>query len=1135
MKHINFITLISLLLMIPLHLSAQPEGLRTFYLSPDGDDGNDGTEQSPFATFEHAVDIAEAGDVFVMRGGEYPSSSTITIPTSRSGTSDNMVTVVAYPGENPVLDFSSQPTANNNNGVRLYANYWHIDGITIKNAGHNGIRMDGSHNILERMTAYGCNDTGIHMSGGASHNQVINCDSYHNFNVTGNVGNNADGFGAKFDIGPGNRYYGCRAWENSDDGFDFWETEYSIEVERCWVFGNGDPEVFGNPDGFSGNGQGFKLGGANSPGEHMVTRCLAFDNADKGYDHNNTTGAQTMIHNTAYNNGRNFYFPNEPDQGHHTFQNNISFSSGTIARISGGSVEEGNSWQQGEDITEDMFLSLNTDLAKSPRQPDGSLPDIDLLKLTPGSFLVDGGVDVGEPFSGSAPDIGAYELDGDPSDDATLSDLTTDGATVQGFDPETDWYEVELSYGTTEIPVVDAVTTDNGATTEIEQAESIPGEATVTVTAQDGSTQLTYTISFIELTPEDDATLSELTVDDEPIDGFSSDEMNYEVSLAYGTTEIPQINATANWGEAQVTINQANELPGTATVEVTSEDGSATNTYEVSFILEDPSDDATLSDLAVDGSTVHGFDSDVTNYTIELPEGTTTIPEVTAEANHDEAEVDITQASELPGSATIEVTAQDGSTNTYVATFSFYSPWQIYNGSVQPDQNDPPFATSDWENNPDYSIIADEDECTPNNQLLQLISENPEDKGNWLHELPGGQESITIVARVRALEGDYDNVLVIDMQFAGSRERIYINPDDTYWLRHAGIQDNALPDDAQVTDWNIFRLTKSGDDVSFYFNETEVPVESVTTSTDSDESFFRFGDPFSDQRTGAQIDWVIWDESGAYSPEEGAPIPHELCTETSTEEEEEEEQEQEPYHGAPMAIPGTIQAQDFDLGGQDVAYWDNSEENEGGDYRQDEWVDLEEVEDESGEYNIGWTEEDEWLEYTVDVETAGAYNITYRVASGGDGELALSFDGEQVDQIMIPSTTNDPDEWWTDFTYTDVTTDAVELEEGEQVMRLDIITGGFNINYIVFEPATVTSTEEERTVEIECYPNPSDDAFYIETPGQFDYTISDMTGTTLTKGTANDRVTTGSELPAGAYILQIISGDQSKTVRLIKQ
>ncbi len=391
-----------------------PRGERTFFIAPSGDNTNPGTEDRPWATLDFATNQAQPGDVFVLRGGVYFHSATIKI--SRSGTADKPITIVAFPGETPVLDFSAQAEESSNNGLRLNGWHWRVIGITVRYAGHNGIRMDGSCNVLEQVTAYGNRDTGIHMAGNASNNLIKNCDSFRNFNTIGRVGNNADGFGAKFDILPGNRFYGCRACENSDDGFDFWRAANTITVENCWSFHNGDPAVFGNPANFEGAGNGYKLGGDYVPGDHIVVRCLAFDNLGpsgqaKGFDHNNNTGALTLLHNTAFHNGRNFYFPRDPIRGQSLFVNNLSVASGVLATVPPSAVVAGNSWQGGETINQDAFVSVDTELAKMPRERDGSLPAVGLLKPKPGSVIIDRGVPVGLPYCGSAPDFGAYEFE----------------------------------------------------------------------------------------------------------------------------------------------------------------------------------------------------------------------------------------------------------------------------------------------------------------------------------------------------------------------------------------------------------------------------------------------------------------------------------------------------------------------------------------------------------------------------------------------------------------------------------------------------------------------------------------------------------------------------------------------------
>jgi hypothetical protein len=91
---------------------------------------------------------------------------------------------------------------------------------------------------------------------------------------------------------------------------------------------------------------------------------------------------------------------------------------------------------------------------------------------------------------------------GDPTTNATLSDLKVDGVTIDGFDKAVKSYTYKLPTGTTVAPQISSATTAiNGATTAITQAASVPGDATVVVTATDGSTKDTYTVSFKAVLP----------------------------------------------------------------------------------------------------------------------------------------------------------------------------------------------------------------------------------------------------------------------------------------------------------------------------------------------------------------------------------------------------------------------------------------------------------------------------------------------------------------------------------------------------------------------------------------------------------------------------------------------------------
>jgi beta-glucanase (GH16 family) len=156
---------------------------------------------------------------------------------------------------------------------------------------------------------------------------------------------------------------------------------------------------------------------------------------------------------------------------------------------------------------------------------------------------------------------------------------------------------------------------------------------------------------------------------------------------------------------------------------------------------------------------------------------------------------------------------------------------------------------------------------------------------------------------------------------------------------------------------------------------------------------------------------------------------------------------QAPYRLSPSPIPGTIEAEDFDLGGQGVAYNDVDPTNNGGGYRPAERVDLEGTTDTGFGFNVGWTAAGEWLEYTVDV-TAGTYDIDFRVSSGaGGGSLHLEFDGvDKTGPVNFGNTGG-----WQNWTTVGV--QNVTLDGGIQTMRLVVDSAGFNLNRIsIFTP-----------------------------------------------------------------------------------
>ena len=285
----------------------------------------------------------------------------------------------------------------------------------------------GSNNIIEKCQFYENRDSGLQLGNGSANNRIINCDSYYNADPT-DYGD-ADGFAPKLTVGSGNYFYGCRAWGNCDDGWDGYmrgAADVTTTLENCWTWGNGYLKN-GTDPGTQANGNGFKMGGgdnsnADSLMHHFVLiNCVAFNNKGKGFDQNNNLGSMTLYNCTGYGNlVANYRIQRALVPGQTlTVKNCISFNGGV--ELGTFAVQENNGWLHLV-VTADDFLSLDTESA--PRQADGSLPEIEFLHLARGSDLIDGGVNLGYPYKGTAPDLGAFESDFPTSVRKTISNPT---------------------------------------------------------------------------------------------------------------------------------------------------------------------------------------------------------------------------------------------------------------------------------------------------------------------------------------------------------------------------------------------------------------------------------------------------------------------------------------------------------------------------------------------------------------------------------------------------------------------------------------------------------------------------------------------------------------------------------------
>ena len=254
--------------------------------------------------------------------------------------------------QSPVI--TVQPAAqtvavsNTSDGVGVSGRFYHLKGLTVIKAGHNGINISGHSNTVEFCIVHDNGNTGLHITGGnggttyPSYNLVLNCDAYLNYDPP--IGGNADGFSAKWSLGPGNVFRGCRAWWNSDDGWDLWMGTDAVLIENCWAFWNGTN--YWNDPQFDGNGQGFKLGGNYIGAPHRLARSLAFVNESNGVDQNNNNEGQTIDNNTSWGHkARNYNLNHGTNGTPHIVRNNLSFGGTSGDSFRSGTIFTNNSWQ----------------------------------------------------------------------------------------------------------------------------------------------------------------------------------------------------------------------------------------------------------------------------------------------------------------------------------------------------------------------------------------------------------------------------------------------------------------------------------------------------------------------------------------------------------------------------------------------------------------------------------------------------------------------------------------------------------------------------------------------------------------------------------------------------------------------
>lgn len=416
---------------------------KVIYMAPQGDDAAAGTIDAPLATLPAAYRLTEGGDTVCFRGGTYNVTDSqvmkikgvyaFVFALEKAGTAEHRTCYMGYPGERPVFDFSALMLDGKHRFAAFYlgADYVHlrnfdIVGVPVRIKGHTQSECvsarRGSHCIVEDIAMHDGMAIGYYQKRG-SHNLVVDCDAYNNYDdySEGPYGGNVDGFGCHvfdtFEVG--NVFRRCRAWRNSDDGFDLISCAAPVEIDHCVAFYNGYCPSSNPADTVNfvsaGDGNGFKAGGwgmnkrkTKCPDvcpSHYIHHSLAYRNKAHGFYANHHLAGNTWENNTSCGNRSNYNMLNRKNTfeaidvpGYdHSLANNVSWTF-TDASLGGHLINidpdrvtlTNNSFApsvSSVEVTAEMFVSTSVSLLFTRRLPDGRLPSIDFLRGKAGTIL----------------------------------------------------------------------------------------------------------------------------------------------------------------------------------------------------------------------------------------------------------------------------------------------------------------------------------------------------------------------------------------------------------------------------------------------------------------------------------------------------------------------------------------------------------------------------------------------------------------------------------------------------------------------------------------------------------------------------------------------------------------------------
>ncbi|WP_235295857.1 T9SS type A sorting domain-containing protein [Portibacter marinus] len=291
------------------------------------------------------------------------------------------------------------------------------------------------------------------------------------------------------------------------------------------------------------------------------------------------------------------------------------------------------------------------------------------------------------------------------------------------------------------------------------------------------------------------------------------------------------------------------------------------------FIL---SNDATLSELQINGLSIEGFSSNAFEYTVTL--NNSELPTINLQTSFRKAttNIEISEEDEF-FTATIKVVAQDNfNTHTYLITMlksEKDNGWDVYRANARLDLETSFYEPKDIPVNPELDTILVDPNGSGNN-FYMFADLSDDQKFRWRYRLEEQDTAFTVVARIKGINPDVKNITFFEVRSFGWREKIKINHNTIKFERSEPLVEESYNFDFDE-EFHLVRVVMKGNETTMYLDENPEPFAIAVSGDDDSNHYFDFG-KLGGSECGSIVDWIAILPNQDKGPGEGPTLPEDL-------------------------------------------------------------------------------------------------------------------------------------------------------------------------------------------------------------------------------------------------------------------